>query len=150
MSVYCLRMVTVQMFRVQLKGECSKGNFHVAISYLCFGMYVDGATPLFSRGAHCFPLSFSLDYCLPRNNRFYGNFSPPIKQKYVYFHFCYVKFCECATDRFLLHFKNNLFFVFPASVQLARRVLHLERANTSLRHDVERETKKRKQIEEEV
>ena len=45
----------------------------------------------------------------------------------------------------LLHFPPICF-----SVQLARRVLHLERANTSLRHEVEREGKKNKQISEEV
>ena len=36
------------------------------------------------------------------------------------------------------------------SVQLARRVLHLERTNTSLRHEAEREAKQRKQLSEEV
>ncbi|XP_057313065.1 progesterone-induced-blocking factor 1-like [Hydractinia symbiolongicarpus] len=36
------------------------------------------------------------------------------------------------------------------SVHLARRVLQLERANTSLRHDIERETKKRQEIAEEL
>ncbi|XP_066920860.1 progesterone-induced-blocking factor 1-like [Clytia hemisphaerica] len=36
------------------------------------------------------------------------------------------------------------------SVQLARRVLHLERTNTSLRHEVERESKKSKQVSEEL
>jgi len=36
------------------------------------------------------------------------------------------------------------------SVQLARRVLHLERANTSLRHEVERETKKSEQLSKEL
>lgn len=36
------------------------------------------------------------------------------------------------------------------SVHLARRVLQLERANTSLRHDIERETKKRIEIAEEL
>ena len=36
------------------------------------------------------------------------------------------------------------------SVQLARRVLQLERANTSLRKEIEREKAKMKQLAEEV
>ena len=44
----------------------------------------------------------------------------------------------------------NFLLIITFSVQLARRVLNLERANTSLRHDIEREVKKRKQISEEV
>jgi len=50
--------------------------------------------------------------------------------------------------------KINISVILPSlencSVQLARRVLHLERANTSLRNEMEREKKKKDLLGKEV
>ena len=54
---------------------------------------------------------------------------------------------------FLCHSANNQplkLQTLLCSVQLARRVLQLERANTSLRKEIEREKAKMKQLAEEV